>query len=89
MYKVVAQKLASKEKFNEVKVLLSNAIQTRLMNEKDHDAVLLDLLGLLTDDDRKVRFASLYSNLPGAELFNVLLKPIQLLQNYLFYVDRS
>ena len=70
-------------------MLLSNAIQTRLMNDKDHDAVLLDLLGLLTDDDRKVRFASLYSNLPGAELFNVLLKPIQLLQNYLFYVDRS
>ena len=73
MYKVVAQKLASKQKFNEVKVLLSNAIQTRLMNEKDHDAVLLDLLGLLTDDDRKVCFASRSSNLPGAELFNVLL----------------
>jgi hypothetical protein len=56
VYKKVAEKLASEQKFNEIQVLLSNAIQTRLMNDKDHDTVVLSLLGMLTDDDKKVRF---------------------------------
>jgi hypothetical protein len=56
VYKKVAEKLASEQKFNEIQVLLSNAIQTRLMNDKDHDTVVLSLLGMLTDDDTKVRF---------------------------------
>ena len=55
MYKTVAERLVSEQKFNEIQVLLSNAIQTRLMNDKDHDAVVLSLLGMLTDDDKKVR----------------------------------
>ena len=54
IYKQVAETLASDQKFAEIQVLLSNAIQTRLMNDKDHDSVILTMLGILTDDDKKV-----------------------------------
>ncbi|XP_028414314.1 zinc finger FYVE domain-containing protein 26-like isoform X2 [Dendronephthya gigantea] len=53
VYKIVAEKLASEQKFSEIQLLLSNAMQTRLMNDKDHDSVVITLLGMLTDDDRK------------------------------------
>lgn len=55
VYKTVAERLASEQKFSEIQVLLSNAIQTRLLNSKDHDSIVLALLGMLTDDDKKVR----------------------------------
>ena len=58
VYKTVADELATKQKFNEIQVLLSNAIQTRLMGDKDHDNVVISLLGMLTDDDRKVAASS-------------------------------
>lgn len=67
IYKQVAETLASDQKFAEIQVLLSNAIQTRVMNDKDHDSVVLTMLGILTDDDKKVEvpwmFFVIFSNI--------------------------
>lgn len=54
IYKTVALKLASRQKFNEILILLNNAIQTRLINDRDHDAVIVGVLGTINGDEKKV-----------------------------------
>lgn len=54
VYKKVAQELEIDQKYEQINVLLLNAVQTRSIKNRDHDAIILELLGMLTDNDKKV-----------------------------------